>query len=121
MKKRQDERHKSIINNNAAFYQTKSFSNLINGFFKNFLFLDTLKLNKLNSAFGIFYEKIRNQAQTQNELTSLSPLVRSCARGSKGLRKACCFQVDQILMGPPRHQTLTPLKYLQNNLLIKQN
>jgi len=47
-------------------------------------------------------KKLEIRAQTQYELTSPLSLERPCAGGSKGLRKACCFQGDQILIRPPR-------------------
>lgn len=60
------------------------------------------------------------RAQTEYELTLPLSLEWSSAGGSKCLRKSCCSQVTIFWWNLQDRQMMVPLKYLQNNLLIKQ-
>lgn len=59
-------------------------------------------------------KKKRRRNQSSNPIRTYLTIVieRPCAGGSKGLRKTRCFQVGQILMGPPKQSNIGSFKIL---------
>lgn len=105
--------------------KNKSFSNLINHwtFKKSFLFLNTtLKLNKLNlPVWSVCWKNKKWELKPSRNLPRHHHWKDPVQEAQRASEKHAVSRVTRFWWDLPACQMLAPLKYLQNNLLIKQN